>query len=503
MRKAIYIMSLIAMCAGVLSSCHNKPAMDAAVNADPIIIGDTSAMIDRYLTKIAQEKGFSGALLITKDGKKIFSKGYGYADQANKIPFNSSTLGSMGSITKAFTAAAIMKLYEQGKLSLTDSLLKFFPEAPADKRNVTIHQLLTHSSGFHEFTEDDGGDYQKIEKEAYMKKAFAEPLSFEPGTKAIYSNVSMSILGIIIEQVSGMDYEQFLKKELFEPAGIWHLGYQYPPDTGVVIAHGYESGKDWGTHLSHFKAAGGGPYWNLKANGGLEVSLNDMYLWTKALTDHTILKKSSVDKMFEAAIVEDGTDGRFYFGYGCNVEKSRRNTKVIDNGGSNNIYFARLLRLPEEGVIFYMVTNEQSVPTHKVGPNVTQLYFYGKIMQDAMVDQKFENPKSEKIYDLLVASGPVNFEANLKKAGIEIENDEVLLGAGRALVDDKKTDEAMALYLYYTKAFPHIVVAQNDLGDLYRDKGQKEEAIKCYKRALKIRPNNPRATEELKKLGAS
>ena len=184
-----------------------------------IVAGDTCQKIDEYLTQLEKEKNFSGGLLIIKNGSKIFCKGYGWADKDSKIPFTTNTLASMGSITKAYTAAAIMKLIEQKKMSVDDHLKKFFPNIPADKADITIHQLLTHSSGFHEFLKNDGGDYEKSETTGFLKKAFSEPLAFKPGEKAVYTNVGMSILAIIIEQISGLDYEQYLKKNLFEPIG--------------------------------------------------------------------------------------------------------------------------------------------------------------------------------------------------------------------------------------------------------------------------------------------
>ena len=496
----IWLLGFSTLCS---CSCHSQ-VQESKNNSTPgewIAPNDTTRLIDNYLVSLTKSKSFSGGLLIIKNGEKIFSKGYGFANKEKGIPFTPSTLASMGSITKAFTAAGIMKLYEQGKLSLSNNLKKYFPAVPKDKQNITIHQLLTHSSGFVEFLKNDGGDYQKIETNEYLATAFAEPLLFEPGTKSIYTNVGMSILAIIIEKVSGMGYEQFLKKELFEPVGIKDIGYQYPAGKEITIAHGYENGVDWGTHQTHFEKAGGGPYWNLKGNGGLEASLNEMYLWANAFTNKTILKDSTIQKMFTPHIMEENTGGHYYFGYGCNISKSRRNTKVIDNGGSNGIYFARMVRLPEEGLVFYMVTNEKSAPTEKILPNVTQLYFYGKIMEDAFErKQSFEFPNAEKVYDLLVNKGPANFEKNLKAEGIEIQDDMVLLEAGQKLTQNNKPDEAIALYEYYVMKFPNIVVAQNDLGDLYLKKGEKEKAKNCYRQALKIRPENPRAKEALKNL---
>ncbi len=497
MKKVIAIQLIVLL----FFSCNGQEITKNEKMNSEISVPEKCKLIDDYLSDLQTQKGFSGGLLIIKDGKNIFNKGFGWADKNKKIPFTPNTLGSMGSITKAFTAAGIMKLTEQNKLSVDDKLIKFFPIIPADKANITLHQLLTHSSGFHEFLKQDGGDYEKINTDDFLNRAFSEPLAFIPGEKAVYTNVGFSILAIIIEKVSGLDYEQFLKKNLFEPAGIKNIGYQYPSAKTDTIAVGYQNGNIWGTHQEHFQKAGGGPYWNLKGNGGLETSLNDMFLWINSFTNHTILTESTIQKMFTPQIQEEGYNGKSAFGYGCNISKSRRGTKMIDNGGSNGIYFARLVRLPEEGLIFYMVTNESSINTNMVLPNVTQLYFQGRIEQDATTKQpKFENEQSKTIYNILEKPSTTDLGVELAKENLNVDDDMVLLAVGEKLSQEKKNDKALILYKYYTKAFPNIVVAWNDLGDIYRTQNNKEEAINCYKQALKIRPENPRAKKNLDEL---
>ncbi len=459
--KKIISLSIVLILTTACSNT-NKTSNPDNTTTTVLMSNDTCKLIDNYLSKLSDEKNFSGGLLIVKDGKKIFSKGYGWADKENKIPFTPSTLASIGSITKAFTATAIMKLVEQNKLALSDPLKKYFPSIPADKANITIHQLLTHSSGFHEFLKDDGGDYENITTEKFLNRAFEEPLAFKPGEKAVYTNVGFSILGILIEQISGLDYEHFLKTNLFEPIGIKSIGYHYPLVASDTIAIGYQKGKKWGTHQQHFEQAGGGPFWNLKANGGLEVSLNEMFLWVNSFTNHTVLNESSIQKLFTSHIQEEGYNGESWFGYGCNISQSRRNTKMIVNGGSNGIYFARIIRLPKEGIVFYMVTNESSINTSMVLPNVTQLYFSGKIEQDAMTMQpKFENDLSKQIYDLLEKPTTTNLSTELAKENIKVEDDMVLLEVGQLLMQEKKTDKALILYKFYIKTFPNIVVAWN------------------------------------------
>ncbi len=484
----------------LVTACSGNQAPDLSANTI-IADNDTCKMIDAYLIKLTKENNFSGALLIVKEGTEIFSKGYGWANKEKQIPFTTTTLASIGSITKAFTATAIMKLAEQNQLTADDQLKKYFPNIPKDKESITIHQLLTHSSGFHEFLKQDGGDYEKINTVEFLKRAFDEPLAFKPGEKAVYTNVGYSILGIIIEQVSGLDYETYLKKNLFEPLGIKNIGYHFPTIQDDSIAIGYQNGNKWGTHQQHFEQAGGGPYWNLKANGGLEASLKEMYIWLNSFTNHTILSETTIEKMFSPLIQEEGYNGQSAFGYGCNISQSRRNTKVISNGGSNGIYFARIIRLPQEGIIFYMVTNESSMNTNMVLPNITQLYFKGKIEEDAISMQpKFENNLSKQIYEILENPGTTDLASEFEKQHIKVDDDMVLLEVGQTLLQEKKIDKAFLLYTYYTKAFPNIVVAWNDLGDIYLSKNKKEEAINCYRQALKIRPENPRAKESLKKL---
>lgn len=470
-------------------------------NGEFVAPTDTCKNIDQYLSKLVSERNFSGGLLIVKDGKKIFSKGYGWANKENKIHFTPSTLASMGSITKAFTATAIMKLVEEGKVSVDDKLKKFFPNVPTDKSGITIHQLLTHSSGFSEFLKNDGGDYEKITTDDYLTRSFEQPLAFIPGEKAIYTNVGMSILAIIIEKVSGMDYEQFIQTNLFDHIGVKRISYCYPELSSDVIAHGYDAGKDWGTHQSNFRNAGGGPYWNLKGNGGLEASLNDMFTWINAISEAKVLKQSTIQTMFTKHVVEEGTEGNYYFGYGCNISKSRRNTEMIDNGGSNGIYFARLIRLPEEGVVFYMVTNEKSANTNQVLPNVTQLYFQGRIVQDAFERQSgFDSPISARIFKIIQSNNQVDLADTLRKENIEVNDDMVLYEVGRRFVDTENIDAAYCLFKYYTEKFPEIVVCWNELGEVYELKSNKTEAIKCYNQALLLRPGNPRATNNLKRL---
>lgn len=178
-----------------LLACTEPPAPTAAPEQAP-----EAGRIDSFMLR-AVEAGFDGSLLVLRDGKPILDKGYGLRDREAKLPNTPATVHAIGSITKQFTSACILKLQEGGRLSVQDSLGKYFTDAPADKRDITLHQLLTHSAGFPGAIGDDN---EPIDGGAFATLAMKAPLGFKPGTGYEYSNVGYSLLGIIVEKVSGM-----------------------------------------------------------------------------------------------------------------------------------------------------------------------------------------------------------------------------------------------------------------------------------------------------------
>ena len=148
-----------------------------------------------------------------------------------------------------------------------------------------------------------------------------------------------------------------------------------------------------------------------------------------------------------------------------------------------------------------MVTNEAEINTSMVLPNILQLYFLGKIETDEVsMTTSFENELSKQIYTILLRPETTNLALELGKEKLTVDDDMVLLEVGQKLIGENRNREALILYEYYTQTFPNIVVAWNDLGDVYINEGKREEAIKCYKKVLSIRPENQRAKDSLKKL---
>jgi CubicO group peptidase (beta-lactamase class C family) len=284
----------------------------------------------------------------------VISKGYGYADPRNEVPFTSETVFDIGSITKQFTAAAIMRLEMDGKLTTDDKITKFFSDVPENKRGITLHHLLTHSAGL---TGEVGDDYEVLPRDEVVRRMLAMVPKVEPGRWHRYSNGGYSMLGAVVEIASGQSYEQYLREKLFLPAGMRHTGYLLPDWSKAVVAHGVTSeGEDWGTPRDQ-RWADDGPYWALRANGGILSTVGDMYRWHLTLLDDKILSKEAKAKMFTPHIREVPW-GKSYYGYGWAIFPTERDTKLITHDGGNGIFFANFRRYVDDGVVMIIASND-------------------------------------------------------------------------------------------------------------------------------------------------
>jgi len=332
---------------GTLVLIHFSKALSGA----EVVDGDLGQKIDHYLQK-AEANGYAGSVLVARGEKVILVKGYGLADRENKVKQTAETVFSIGSITKQFTGAAILKLEMMGKLKVTDPVSKYFGEVPADKKVITLHHLLTHTAGF------EGGlgdDYDPIGREDFIKLAMGSKLLFKPGERYEYSNVGFSLLGIIVELVSGKNYEDFLYEELFKPAGMERTGYVRPGFAKSELAVGYRDGKRWGTALDR-PWRPEGPGWHLRANGGILSTVGDMHRWYLALKNDTVLSASAKQKYF-APHVKEYEDGNSYYGYGWVTQKTKSGVNLIWHNGGNGIYNAFMGFEPENDLVIIASSN--------------------------------------------------------------------------------------------------------------------------------------------------
>jgi CubicO group peptidase (beta-lactamase class C family) len=327
--------------------------MLAIVLAATIVQGDSGAKLDAYL----KEQKYEGAVLVAKDGEVLLAKGYGLADREKGIPWTAETYVSVGSITKQFTAAAILKLEAAGKLAVEDTIGKYWKDAPADKRGITLHQLLTHTAGLRS---DFAGDYDPVGRDEYVRRILGSKLESAPGTTYSYANSGYSLLAAVVEIASGKPYEAYLHEALLLPARMKETGYTIPKWDPARTPVGYRDGKRWGTMFEK-PWAKDGPYWALRGNGGIESTLSDLWSWSRALDGDAVLPAAERKKLFTPWVPE-GPGAKSSYGYGWAIETTPWRTTLVSHNGGNGTFSADFRRYVDDKIVVIAAASD---PAHK------------------------------------------------------------------------------------------------------------------------------------------
>jgi len=458
--------------------------------------------IDSYLES-SVTNGFSGVVLVSQKGEIILSKGYGWADRENKKPNSPSTVFNIGSVTKQFTASAILKLVEQGKIKTSDKISTYFAQTPIDKRDITIHQLLTHTSGISNRT--GGFRYDEASEKQFLIDFFESELQSKPGTKYQYANANYIMLTVILESISGQTYSSFLNDNLFEPSEMTSTGYKSITFNTERLAHGYyyntndEKWTDWGTTQQHL------PYndkhWYSIGKGDIHSTIEDLYKWHVALKNNVVLT-SKTKEIQETPFVAENDKMTSYYGYGWAISQSNRDTKIVAHNGSNGLYFADFVRFIDDDVVVIYITNAfLGSESENVAREI------GKMIFDSNYTA---TPISRNIYELVQEFMKTNPSSNAEKLpdflkkelNIEFNDHAILnrLGYSRLKKEDEP-DWAIELFKLNVKLFPEDGNLWDSLGEAYLKNNQKEEAIKSYTKAVELGSESSRKTlnELLKK----
>ena len=343
-----------------------------SAKSDAIVQGETGILLDTYLTRAAAF-GFSGVLLVEKDHRIILSKGYGWADRAHNLPPNPRTPFFIASITKQFTAAAILKLEEQGKLKTDDLIGKYIKGVPADKAQVTIHHLLTHTSGLG----DNYSATRELDREKAVQKILAQPLAAPIGTKFIYSNDGYNLLAAICELAAGESFESYVKKNLFAPAGMIDAGFMGEKSRwpNHYVARGYNCRTDFGSPQEWLYD------WESRGGVGIIVSAQDLYHWEQALRQDDVLSASIKRKLFTPYAKEPNG---WSYGYGWHVIETSRGTTELYHGGNETPrgFTAEYRRYLGEGVTTILLVNmmiDEIGLNRMVNDDIAAIIFGGKV----------------------------------------------------------------------------------------------------------------------------
>ena len=325
-----------------------------------------SDKLDSLISAYAKLYKFNGTALVAKNGTILLNKGYGYRNAVNKVANNEQTIFQLGSITKQFTSAVILKLQEEKKLTVSDKLSKYFPGYPKGD-SITIEQLLTHTSGIYSYTNDPKFMANEVTKPASRDMMMAlfrdKPFDFSPGTGWNYSNSGYSLLGYIIEAVTKKPYEQAVRKYIFTPLGMTHSGFDFTNLKSREKATGYFKLDD--------KEVVPAPIVDSTVSysaGAIYSTTGDLYLWHKALQKNKILSKAQQDKAY--------TPVKNKYGYGWGIDTIEGKRKVAHGGGIHG-FTTNISRVPEDDICIVLLSNASNTTLGEITKSIFAI-LYGK-----------------------------------------------------------------------------------------------------------------------------
>ncbi len=338
-----------------------------------------AAQIDTLLNTYNKLRKFNGSALVAKNGTILLNKGYGYRNAGARVLNDEHSIFQLGSVTKQFTSAVILKLQAENKLSVSDKLSKYFPEYPKGD-SITIKELLTHTSGIYNYTNDENFMKNEITKAKTRQQMMAlfenKPLDFSPGTSWSYSNSGYSMLGYIIEKVTNISYEQAVRNYIFSPLKMAHSGFDFTnlksPDktVGYYVLNAHDTvGAPIVDSTISFSA------------GAIYSTTGDLYKWSQALQNNTVLSASQQNEAY--------TPVKNNYGYGWGIDSIDGKRRLSHSGGIPG-YITILSRVPADEVTIILLSNASNESVGKISNDIYAILYH----------KKYELPRERKAVSL-------------------------------------------------------------------------------------------------------
>jgi CubicO group peptidase (beta-lactamase class C family) len=331
--------------------------------------------VDDFVLRQMRRQHVPGlSLAVVKDGKLVKAKGYGLANVETRAPATTRTVYQIQSMTKPFTAMAVMLLEQEGRLGLEDPVGRYLPGAPDAWKGITLRHLLTHTSGIKDYINEPTQSLRlDVADEEVFRAAAPRPLNFQPGQRYAYSNTNYHLLGMIIHKLSGKPYGEFLRERVFEPLGM--------NDTRVLslteVIPNRASGYVWeGGALRNGDYVAGSVL--AYAGGGLRSTVLDLAKWDAALHSGKLLKREILERMWAAPHLNDGSQSEYGFGWGLGQARGHR--FVSHTGGHLTGFTTIILRYPDDGLTVVALTNQRGGSNpNAIARGVANLYLPGII----------------------------------------------------------------------------------------------------------------------------
>lgn len=459
-----------------------------------------SEKIDKLLSQYQHYGQFNGTALVSEGGKVIFSKGYGMANMEWEIPNTPDTKFRLGSITKQFTAMLILQLVDEGKLKLDGTISDYLPSYPQKTgKIITIHHLLTHTSGIPSYTSFPGFMRDESRNPTTPRefiKIFADStLEFEPGSQYRYNNSAYFLLGVIIEELTGMTYAEALQKRILDPVGMTDTGYDMPYPIIPKRAAGYE--KSGGGYVNANYLDMTLPY----SAGSLYSTVEDLYKWDQALYERKLLSKEMWEAYF-APHVQTGPPGAYYaYGWGvgyATLGESKDSAYATAHGGGINGFNTLITRIPSDRNLIVLLNNTGGAP---LGPMSRAIYgiLYDKPYAQARLSVADELRKIVDRGDLEAARQEFFRMKSDKKSYFLRERD--INNLGYEYLQAGRIEDAVFVFTLNVEAHPESWNVYDSLGEAHMLAGDDERAIELYRTSLEINPDNSNAVAMLQRLG--
>ena len=340
--------------------------------ATPLAFAQTtsavSESVSKYVRSEMERQHVPGlALLVSRGGKIVLAEGFGLANVELQVPVKPETVFQSGSVGKQFTATAVMMLVEEGKVGLDDPLTKYFADAPATWKEVTVRELLSHTAGFGDYP--DKFDFRKDwTEDEELKLVESIPLAFPPGTKWKYSNLGYLTLGVLIHRVTGEFYGDFLQQRIFHPLGMETTRIISEADivpnraAGYRLVKGELKNQEWVS-----------PVVNTTADGSLYFSILDLAKWDATLYTEKLLTRSSLEQMWTPAKLKNGQPNKDGYGFGWSIGE-RHGHRVISHGGAWQGFETTIVRYVDDQLTVVVLTNLAGAEPGVIAGHVADMY---------------------------------------------------------------------------------------------------------------------------------
>ena len=408
---------------------------------------DIHDKISEYLESYTKLWSFSGSIIAINDGKILFKKAYGYANIEHKVKNTTETKYRIWSITKQFTAAAILILEERGLLRVEDSLKKYFPDCIQLNPNITIHHLLTHTSGIFNYSDlpDSHKTFHRMchKKSDLIKMFLSKPLNFEPGTQWEYSNTGYYLLGMLIEKLSGKSYSEFLTENIFIPLGMFNTSVDDDKKIIENIASGYYLNRNDLIHCNYINMD------LVLSSGGIYSTVEDLFIWDKALNSDKLLSRKSVKKM--------NTPYKNNYGYGVFIE-TNNNRRVVQHNGGCEGFLTEIHRYVDDNFAVVILSNYGFTAVNKLCNEIASIAF----------GEKYEMPKKPEAFpisDNVLKNYLGVYEEDDFKLELKKENNDIFL-----VIDDEYILPTYPISndtLHHTWIDEEYTFTKDDEGQLY------------------------------------